>query len=163
HGVAQAFFGLVGAARGNLRWQAAVRPAVIGQFAMLSLAIATLIHAFVNFDFSVLYVASNSNSALPTFYRVTALWGAHEGSLLLWIWILAAWTLAVAALSRNLPETFSSRVLGVLGIVSLGFLLFTLYTSNPFERLLPPAADGRDLNPVLQDPALAIHPPILYM
>jgi cytochrome c-type biogenesis protein CcmF len=121
-----------------------------------------LIWAFVNFDFSVLYVASNSNSALPTFYRVAALWGAHEGSLLLWAWILSLWTLAVAIFSRNLPVTFASRVMGVLGIVSFGFLLFSLYTSNPFERIIPAPADGRDLNPVLQDPALAIHPPLLY-
>jgi len=160
---AQAVFGLVGAHRGDARWMAVVRPAVAGQFVLVSFAVGVLIHAFVTFDFSVLYVASNSNSALPTFYRVSALWGAHEGSLLLWVWILATWTLAVAALSRNLPEGFASRVMGVLGIVSLGFLLFTLYTSNPFTRLFPPAADGRDLNPVLQDPALAIHPPLLYM
>jgi cytochrome c-type biogenesis protein CcmF len=160
---AQAVFGLVGAHRGDARWMAVVRPAVAGQFVLVSFAMGVLIHAFVTFDFSVLYVASNSNSALPTFYRVSALWGAHEGSLLLWVWILAAWTIAVAALSRNLPEGFASRVMGVLGIVSLGFLLFTLYTSNPFTRLFPPAADGRDLNPVLQDPALAIHPPLLYM
>ena len=111
----------------------------------------------------MLYVASNSNSALPTFYRVAALWGAHEGSLLLWAWILAAWTLAVAIASRNLPASFASRVMGVLGFVSFGFLLFTVATSNPFERILPAPADGRDLNPVLQDPALAIHPPMLYM
>jgi cytochrome c-type biogenesis protein CcmF len=160
---AQALFGLAGAHRGDARWMAVVRPAVAGQFVLVSASMAILIHAFVTFDFSVLYVASNSNSALPTFYRVAALWGAHEGSLLLWIWILSLWTLAVAALSRNLPPSFASRVMGVLGIVSVGFLLFTLYTSNPFTRLLPPAADGRDLNPVLQDPALAIHPPLLYM
>jgi cytochrome c-type biogenesis protein CcmF len=159
---AQAVFGLWGAHRGDLRWMAVVRPAVAGQFVLVSTAVAVLIHAFVNFDFSVLYVASNSNSALPTFYRVAALWGAHEGSLLLWGWILALWTLAVAMFSRNLPPSFASRVMGVLGIVSFGFLLFTLYTSNPFTRLLPAPADGRDLNPVLQDPALAIHPPILY-
>jgi cytochrome c-type biogenesis protein CcmF len=159
---AQAFFGLAGAARNDARWLAAVRPAVAGQFVLVSTAIAALIHAFVTFDFSVLYVASNSNSALPTFYRVAALWGAHEGSLLLWAWILALWTLAVAMFSRKLPATFSSRVMGILGIVSFGFLLFALYTSNPFERLLPAPADGRDLNPVLQDPALAIHPPLLY-
>jgi len=110
----------------------------------------------------VAYVANNSNSALPTFYRVAALWGAHEGSLLLWAWILSLWTLAVAMASRNLPVSFASRVMGVLGFVSFGFLLFTLATSNPFERLLPSPADGRDLNPVLQDPALAIHPPLLY-
>ena len=161
---AQAVFGLWGAHRGNPRYMAVVRPAVAGQFVLVSTAVAVLIHAFVTFDFSVLYVASNSNSALPTFYRVAAMWGAHEGSLLLWGWILALWTLAVAMFSRNLPPTFASRVIGVLGVVSFCFLLFTLYTSNPFERL-PPAqipADGRDLNPVLQDPALAIHPPLLY-
>jgi cytochrome c-type biogenesis protein CcmF len=160
---AQAFFGLWGAHRGDQRFMAVVRPAVAGQFVLVSFSVAVLIQAFVNFDFSVLYVASNSNSALPTFYRVAAMWGAHEGSLLLWVWILALWTLMVAIFSRNLPASFASRVIGVLGIVSLGFLLFTLYTSNPFTRLLPAAADGRDLNPVLQDPALAIHPPILYM
>jgi len=160
---AQAFFGIAGAARGDARWQAVVRPAVAGQFVLVSTAIGALMYAFVNFDFSVLYVASNSNSALPTFYRVAALWGAHEGSLLLWAWILATWTLAVAILSRNLPTSFASRVMGVLGFVSFGFLLFTVATSNPFERLLPAPADGRDLNPVLQDPALAIHPPMLYM
>jgi cytochrome c-type biogenesis protein CcmF len=160
---AQAFFGIFGAARGDARWQSVVRPAVAGQFVLISTAVGALVHAFVNFDFSVLYVASNSNSALPTLYRVAALWGAHEGSLLLWAWILAAWTLAVAILSRNLPASFASRVMGVLGFVSFGFLLFTIATSNPFERLLPAPADGRDLNPVLQDPALAIHPPMLYM
>jgi cytochrome c-type biogenesis protein CcmF len=160
---AQAFFGILGAARGDARWMAVVRPAVAGQFVLVSTAIGALVYAFVTFDFSVLYVASNSNSALPTFYRVAALWGAHEGSLLLWAWILAAWTLAVAIASRNLPASFASRVMGVLGFVSFGFLLFTIATSNPFERLLPAASDGRDLNPVLQDPALAIHPPMLYM
>ena len=160
---AQAYFGLWGAHRGNPRYMAVVRPAVAGQFVLVSTAVAVLIQAFVNFDFSVLYVASNSNSALPTFYRVAAMWGAHEGSLLLWGWILALWTLAVAMFSRNLPPSFASRVIGVLGVVSFCFLLFTLYTSNPFERLpleqIP--ADGRDLNPVLQDRALAIHPPLL--
>jgi len=161
---AQATLGLWGAHRANPRFMAVVRPAVAGQFVLVSTAVAVLIYAFVNFDFSVLYVASNSNSALPTFYRVAALWGAHEGSLLLWVWILSVWTLAVAMFSRHLPASFATRVMGVLGIVSFGFLLFTLYTSNPFERLpveqIP--ADGRDLNPVLQDPALAIHPPLLY-
>jgi cytochrome c-type biogenesis protein CcmF len=160
--VAQAVFGIAGAARGDLRWQAVVRPAVAGQFVLISTSIGALMYSFVTFDFSVLYVANNSNSALPTFYRVAALWGAHEGSLLLWAWILAAWTLAVAVASRNLPVSFASRVMGVLGCVSIGFLLFTLATSNPFERILPVPADGRDLNPVLQDPALAIHPPLLY-
>jgi cytochrome c-type biogenesis protein CcmF len=118
--------------------------------------------AFVTNDFSVRYVAENSNSALPLFYRVTALWGAHEGSLLLWIFLLASWTLAVTIGAAGLPARFGARVLGVLGLVSFGFLLFTLATSNPFLRLIPAAPDGRDLNPILQDPALAVHPPILY-
>src|SRR6476619_958473 len=160
---AQAVFGLSGAHRRDPRWLAVVRPAVAGQFVLMSTAMGVLIYAFVSFDCSVLYVASNSNSALPTFYRVAALWGAHEGSLLLWGWILSLWTLAVAIFSRNLPVTFASRVMGVLGFVSFGFLLFTVATSNPFERIFPVPADGRDLNPVLQDPALAIHPPMLYM
>ncbi len=116
----------------------------------------------MNNDFSVLYVARNSNSQLPLFYRVAALWGAHEGSLLLWILILSIWSVAVAAFSRQLPASFSSRVLGVMGLVSCGFMLFTLWTSNPFLRLIPAARDGADLNPVLQDFALAIHPPMLY-
>jgi cytochrome c-type biogenesis protein CcmF len=160
---AQAFFGIAGAARRDLRWQAVVRPAVAGQFVLVSTSLAALIYAFVTYDYSVMYVAANSNSALPTFFRVSAVWGAHEGSLLLWVWILSAWTVCVAVFSRHLPSTFASRVLGVLGFVSFGFLLFTAATSNPFERLMPGPADGNDLNPVLQDPALAIHPPILYM
>jgi cytochrome c-type biogenesis protein CcmF len=129
---------------------------------MVATAVGILVYAFVTFDFSVLYVAENSNSALPLMYRVAALWGAHEGSLLLWIFLLAVWTLAVAIASRNLPERFAARVLGVLGVLSFGFLLFTLATSDPFRRLIPAAADGHDLNPLLQDPGLAVHPPILY-
>jgi cytochrome c-type biogenesis protein CcmF len=158
----QAFFGIAGAHLQRDRWMAAVAPAVTGQFVMIATAVGCLVSSFVNFDFSVRYVAENSNSALPLFYRVTALWGAHEGSLLLWIFLLAGWTLAVAASAARLPQRFGARVLGVLGVVSFGFLLFTLATSNPFLRLIPAAADGIDLNPILQDPALAIHPPILY-
>ncbi len=160
--VAQAFFGIVGPALGRDRWLAAVGPAVTAQFVMVTASMGTLIAAFIGNDFSVAYVAQNSNSALPVVYRVAALWGAHEGSLVLWAWILACWTLAVALLSRQLPPRFAARVLGVLGMVSVGFLLFTLATSNPFERLFPAAPDGRDLNPLLQDPALAAHPPMLY-
>ncbi len=160
--LAQAFFGLVGAWRGKPHWMAVARPAVSGQFVFVATAFACLVHAFVTNDFSVLYVARNSNTQLPLFYRVAALWGAHEGSLLLWIQILAIWSLAVAAFSRRLPATFASRVLGVMGLVSAGFMLFTLWTSNPFVRLVPAAPDGADLNPVLQDFALAIHPPMLY-
>ncbi|HWZ62957.1 MAG TPA: heme lyase CcmF/NrfE family subunit [Steroidobacteraceae bacterium] len=158
----QAFFGIAGPALGRERWTAAVTSAVAGQFVMVATAVGCLVASFVNEDFSVRYVAENSNSALPLFYRVTALWGAHEGSLLLWILLLAAWTVAVAIGSVRLPARFAARVLGVLGVLSFGFLLFTLATSNPFLRLDPPAGDGNDLNPILQDPALAIHPPILY-
>jgi cytochrome c-type biogenesis protein CcmF len=160
--VSQAFFGLTGAWRGKPVWMAVARPAVTGQFVFVVLAFACLVYSFVHNDFSVLYVARNSNSQLPLFYKVAALWGAHEGSLLLWILILSIWSVAVAAFSRQLPVGFSSRVLGVMGLISAGFMLFTLWTSNPFLRLTPAALDGADLNPVLQDFALAIHPPMLY-
>jgi cytochrome c-type biogenesis protein CcmF len=158
----QAFFGIAGPAFGRERWIAAVTPAVAGQFVMVATAFGCLTAAFIGDDFSVRYVASNSNSALPLFYRVAAVWGAHEGSLLLWILLLAAWTVAVSVGAARLPRRFGARVLGVLGVLSFGFLLFTLATSNPFLRLDPPAGDGADLNPILQDPALAVHPPILY-
>jgi cytochrome c-type biogenesis protein CcmF len=160
---AQAWFGLAGAAFGNRRWMAAARPAVTGQWVFVALSFGALCWAFYKNDFSVLYVASNSNSELPTFYRFAAVWGAHEGSLLLWALALATWSLAVGVFSRNLPETFAARVLGVLGVVAIGFESFILFTSSPFERLIPAAVDGRDLNPLLQDPALAIHPPMLYI
>lgn len=158
----QAFFGIAGPMFGRDRWVAAVTPAVAGQFVMIGTAVACLVYSFISNDFSVTYIAENSNSALPLFYRVSALWGAHEGSLLLWIFLLSCWTVAVSVGVTRLPPRFAARVLGVLGVVSFGFLLFTLATSNPFNRLDPPAPDGRDLNPILQDPALAIHPPILY-
>jgi cytochrome c-type biogenesis protein CcmF len=160
--LSQAFFGLTGAWRGKPVWMAVARPAVTGQFVFVIMAFACLVYSFVHDDFSVLYVARNSNSQLPLFYKVAALWGAHEGSLLLWILILSIWSVAAAAFSRQLPSSFSSRVLGVMGLVSGGFMLFTLWTSNPFQRLIPAAQDGADLNPVLQDFALAIHPPMLY-
>ena len=159
---AQAFFGLVGPWLGKPGWSAVARPAVAGQFVFVAMSFGCLVHAFVVNDFSVLYVANNSNTQLPLFYRVTAVWGAHEGSLLLWILILSVWNLAVAAFSRGLPPAFAARVLGVLGLVSTGFVLFTLWTSNPFTRLIPAAPNGASLNPILQDPALAIHPPMLY-
>jgi cytochrome c-type biogenesis protein CcmF len=159
---AQAFFGLAGPALKRERWLAAVPSAATGQFVFLALATGVLVHAFIEDDFSVRYVAENSNSALPMFYRITALWGAHEGSLLLWAMVLAGWTVAVVARLRFLPPLFGARVLGALGVISFGFLLFTLCTSDPFVRLIPAVPDGNDLNPVLQDFALAIHPPILY-
>jgi len=160
--LAQSVFGLAGPWLGRESWTAVVRPAVTVQFLTTTLSLGVLVAAFVQNDFSVEYVAANSNSALPTGYRIAAVWGAHEGSLLLWAWILVAWTLAVSLLSKSLPPSFAARVLGVLGLVSLGFLAFTLFTSNPFMRLDPAAPDGRDLNPLLQDPALAAHPPMLY-
>ena len=144
---AQAFFGLAGPALRRERWIAATTSAACGQFVFIALAVGTLVHAFIVNDFSVRYVAENSNSALPLFYRVTALWGAHEGSMLLWILVLAIWTMAVVARVRYLPAAFGARVLGVLGVLSFGFLLFTLATSSPFTRLLPVPPDGNSLNP----------------
>jgi cytochrome c-type biogenesis protein CcmF len=154
---------LIGAHRNSTGWMALARPAARAQFLTVALAFACLMQAFIANDFSVLYVADHSNSQLPVVYRAAAVWGGHEGSLLLWMLMLAGWTLAVSAFSRTLPLAMVARVIGVLGLVSFGFLLFILITSNPFERLLPAAADGRDLNPLLQDPGLVIHPPMLYM
>jgi cytochrome c-type biogenesis protein CcmF len=161
--LAQASLGLVGAARGDGVWMAAVRPAAQGQFVFVAIAFGCLTYAFVANDFTVAYVASNSNSALPVAYRVTGVWGGHEGSILLWTLILGVWTLGVTFFSRDLPNDMVARVLGVMGIVSTGFLLFTLFTSNPFLRVFPAPTDGRDLNPLLQDPGMVIHPPMLYM
>lgn len=158
----QAFFGLVGAHKRQPHWMAVANRAVAGQFVFTACAFGCLAYAFLQNDFSVLYVAQNSNSELPTFYRFAAVWGAHEGSLLLWMLVLSIWTLAVAAFSGAMPQAMTARVIGVLGLISGGFALFILMTSSPFERLWPAAADGRDLNPVLQDPGLAIHPPTLY-
>jgi cytochrome c-type biogenesis protein CcmF len=160
---AQSFFGIAGPWKGQQRWMQAVYPAVAGQFVLLGLAFGCLIWSFVHNDFSVRMVATHSNSALPVYFRVAAAWGNHEGSLLFWVFVLSTWTLAVAALSASLPRPFVARVLGVLGIISVGFLLFSLATSNPFERLQPAMPDGADLNPVLQDFGLTIHPPMLYV
>jgi len=160
--VAQAFFPLVGAHRGNHAWMAVAAPAAAGQFVFVALAFALLAWSFINNDFSVLVVASNSNSELPALYRFAAVWGGHEGSLLLWVLLLACWTLAVTISSRRLPEELASRIVGVMGFISAGLLLYILLTSNPFLRLTPIPVDGNDLNPLLQDPAMAIHPPMLY-
>ena len=154
---------LLGAARGIPAWTAIARPAAQGQFVFVAIAFACLTYAFISHDFSVLYVASHSNSALPIQYRIAGVWGGHEGSLLLWALMLGGWTVAVTLFSRHLPEEMVARVIAVMGLVSVGFLLFMLFTSNPFERLLPAAPDGQDLNPLLQDPGLVIHPPMLYM
>jgi cytochrome c-type biogenesis protein CcmF len=160
----QATLPLIGAWRGDRHWMGLARPAAWGQFTFLLFAFVCLTYAFMVDDFSVSYVAQNSNTALPWYYKFSAVWGAHEGSLLLWALILGGWTFAVAIFSRQLPAPMLARVLGVMGIISAGFLLFLLSTSNPFARLLPTApANGRDLNPLLQDFGLIIHPPMLYM
>ncbi len=153
---------LVGAYNGQLALQQMARPLAFGITGFVGLAFVLLTSAFISQDFSVAYVARNSNSLLPLQYRISAVWGAHEGSLLLWSLILALWTTAVAWFNRSLPADFVARVLAVLGWVAAGFLLFILFTSNPFDRLLPGAPDGADLNPLLQDPGLIIHPPMLY-
>ncbi|WP_028352703.1 heme lyase CcmF/NrfE family subunit [Bordetella petrii] len=160
----QASLPLAGAWRGDPRWMELAAPAAWGQFAFLLFSFGCLAHAFLADDFSVAYVAHNSNSMLPWYYKLSAIWGAHEGSLLLWALMLAGWTFAVSVGARQLPATMLARVLAVMGMISIGFLLFLIATSNPFERLLPDApADGRDLNPLLQDFGLIVHPPMLYM
>lgn len=159
----QATLPLIGASRGNRSWIALAAPAGQAQFIFLAIAISCLGYSFISNDFSVLNVATNSNSQLPLHYRLAATWGSHEGSLLLWTFMLGLWTVAVSLFSRHLPEEMVARVLSVMGIVSVGFLLFMLLTSNPFTRIFPVPPDGRDLNPLLQDPAMVAHPPMLYM
>ncbi|HEX4882303.1 MAG TPA: heme lyase CcmF/NrfE family subunit [Porticoccaceae bacterium] len=145
-------------------WLAAAPPLAVGQLTFTALAFAALAAAFLGDDFSVAYVAANSNRLLPWFYKLSAVWGAHEGSLLLWVLVLSGWTAAVAGAGRRLPPLLLARVLAVMGLVALGFHLFLLLTSNPFARLLPlPPEDGGDLNPLLQDFGLIVHPPLLYM
>ena len=159
----QGIFPFIGAHRGDSAMMAIGKTAANGQFVFVAFAFAALTYAFLQSDFSVAYVANNSQLALPTMYKVSAVWGAHEGSLLLWILILSTWTVLVGHFSHSLPDRFSARVMGTLGLLSVGFLLFTLLTSNPFDRLSPAPPDGADLNPLLQDPGLAIHPPMLYI
>ena len=159
----QAVLPLWGAQRGRGAWMAVAVPAAFAQLALVAGAFALLTVAFVQQDFSVRYVAENSNTLLPLAYRYSAVWGAHEGSLLMWVLVLALWGGAVALWSKRLPDTVRARVLGVMGIISLGFIAFLFFTSNPFARLLPAPLEGRDLNPLLQDPGLIIHPPMLYI
>jgi cytochrome c-type biogenesis protein CcmF len=154
---------LWGAYRDHSGYMALSRPLARALFVLVSLAFAALVASFVRNDFSVLYVASNSNSALPLAYRVAGVWGGHEGSLLLWVMMLCGWMLAVAQFSKHLPEAVLARILAVMGMIAVGFLLFMLSTSNPFDRLIPMAVDGQDLNPLLQDPGMVAHPPMLYM
>ena len=161
--IVQAILPLVGAQRNDATLMGTARSAAYGQLFFVAIAYACLTAAFLGSDFSVLYVANHSQLALPTMYKITAVWGGHEGSVLLWILLLSAWTVAVGIFSKRMPDAFVARVIGVLGLLSIGFLLFALLTSNPFERLSPAPPDGGDLNPLLQDPGMAIHPPMLYV
>ena len=161
--IIQGILPLLGAHQGRREWILLARPAAQTVFLLLAIAFFILAWSFYANDFSVLYVAEHSNSQMPVIYRLGAVWGGHEGSLLLWIFLLSTWTFLVAQLSKALDEFMVARVIGVLGLVTTGLILFVLATSNPFERLLPAAQDGRSLNPLLQDPGLVFHPPMLYM
>src|SRR6266478_2220063 len=159
----QATLPLIGAARGNRSWIAVAIPAGQAQFIFVAIAFCCLGYSFITNDFSVLNVATNSNSQLPLHYRLAATWGSHEGPLLLWTFMLTIWMVAVTLFSKHLPDEIVARVLSVMAVISTGFLLFLLLTSNPFIRLSSLPSDGGDLNPLLQDPAMVLHPPMLYM
>lgn len=154
---------IIGAARGNEVWMGLAKPLARTQFLLIAFAFVCLAYCFASMDYSVAYVAKNSNSKLPIQFRIAAVWGGHEGSLLLWALILSIWTLAVSIFSKHIPNDTRARILGVMGLISIGFLLFMLTVSNPFDRLIPAALDGSDLNPLLQDPGMIFHPPMLYM
>ena len=159
-----AIFPLWGAEKGNAQLMALARPMTYGLFIVLSVSFGALFYLFAVNDFSVQYVVNNSNTTLPIYYRLSAVWGSHEGSLLLWIWLLSLWSAAVALFSKRLPQEAAARVQGIMGIISIGFLLFVLFTSNPFARTFPDfPVDGKELNPLLQDVGLIFHPPLLYM
>ena len=159
-----AIFPLWGAEKGNVQFMALARPMTYGLFLILSVSFGALFYVFAINDFSVQYVVNNSNTTLPIYYRLSAVWGSHEGSLMLWIWLLSLWSAAVALFSKRLPQEAVARVLGIMGIISIGFLLFVLFTSNPFTRTFPDfPVDGKELNPLLQDIGLIFHPPLLYM
>jgi cytochrome c-type biogenesis protein CcmF len=154
---------LVGAARGNVAWMSLARPVTQAHFVLIALSFACLAYSFYANDFTVTNVANNSNSHLPDRYRLAATWGSHEGSLLLWVLMLSIWMFAVSIFSQNLPLPVCARVLAVMGLISIGFLVFLLFTSDPFDRIFPGPAEGSDLNPLLQDPGMVVHPPMLYM
>ncbi|MEQ1528578.1 MAG: heme lyase CcmF/NrfE family subunit [Methylococcales bacterium] len=154
---------MIGVQKGVGSWVAIAKPVALGQLSFVVLSYACLTYAFINHDFSVEYVALNSNTHLPFIYRIAAVWGSHEGSLLLWALILCLWTSAVALFSKSLPVELIATVLSVMGAVAVGFMLFIIFTSNPFLRIFPVPLEGKDLNPLLQDPGMAIHPPMLYM
>ena len=161
--IVQGIFPLYGVWKNQSSLMNLAVPAARAQFFFIAVAFVCLEYAFYSNDFSVLYVASNSNSHMPLEFRLAALWGGHEGSMLLWVSILAVWTIAVTLFVKDLPESFRVRLISVMGLVSIGFLAFVIFTSNPFERLIPAALEGRDLNPLLQDPGMVFHPPVLYM
>lgn len=161
--IVQGVFPLYGAWKNQPKLMNLAVPAARAQFVFIAIAFICLDYSFYRDDFSVLYVASTSNSQLPLMYKLAAIWGGHEGSMLLWVTILAVWTMAVTMFVKDLPESFRIRLIAVMGLVSIGFLAFIIFTSNPFERLIPAALDGRDLNPLLQDPGMVFHPPVLYM
>ena len=153
---------MLGAARGRPGWMAVGRNTALVQFSLVALAMAALMHAYITSDFSVINVVQNSHTDKPLLYKVTGVWGNHEGSMLLWIFMLSLCGAALALFSGNLPPDLRARVLSVQGMIAVGFLIFILFTSNPFLRMWPPAPNGHGLNPVLQDPGLAFHPPLLY-
>ncbi|HET9822391.1 MAG TPA: cytochrome c biogenesis protein CcsA, partial [Burkholderiaceae bacterium] len=154
---------LAGTWRGRTAWMGLARPLAGTQFLFVGLAFGSLMHAFATLDFSLGLVVSHAHSELPMAYRLAATWGSHEGSMLLWVLMLSGWSAAVAWRSAHLPLEMVARVLAVMGLVASGFIAFVLFTSNPFRRLVPAALDGRDLNPLLQDPGMVLHPPMLYM
>ncbi|MCA1780195.1 MAG: heme lyase CcmF/NrfE family subunit, partial [Xanthomonadaceae bacterium] len=154
---------LYGAWRDDQRLMASASSLAIGLFVFALAAFVTLAMAFLSSDFTIAYVANHSNLLLPWYYQISGIWGGHEGSLLLWILMLCGWMVAVVALSSPLSRPFRARVLAVMGMIAVGFLSFTIFTSNPFDRILPGVPDGNDLNPLLQDPGMIFHPPLLYM
>jgi cytochrome c-type biogenesis protein CcmF len=161
--VVLAIFPIMGSFLSQPNWMALARPAALLQLLLVSISYIALTSTFITGDYSVSYAANTSNSQLPLMYKISGVWGGHEGSILLWVWVLAIWTGAVAVFSKHMPTVLLSRVLSILGMISIGFLLFVLLTSNPFARLFPVPMDGASLNPLLQDPGMAAHPPLLYM
>lgn len=160
---AQTVVPLWGAHRGNAAWMAVAGPSAVAHLLLVTVSFAALTWAYVVSDFTVVNVVANSHSAKPMLYKITGVWGNHEGSMLLWILILAVFGGAVALFGGNLPPSLKARVIAIQGLIGIGFISFTIFTSNPFERVFPPPLDGQDLNPLLQDPGLAFHPPMLYL
>ena len=161
--IVQSVMPLLGASRGNTGWMEIGRSAALAHFVLIAVAMGALMHAYIVSDFSVINVAQNSHTDKPLFYKISGVWGNHEGSMLLWVFMLALCSAAVAVFSSNLPPDLRARVLAVQGMIAVGFLGFILLTSNPFLRTWPAPVNGNGLNPVLQDPGLAFHPPFLYL